>query len=479
MSRPFPALRATLPAALAGILFASCAVNPATGHRQFMIISESREIAMGRQYDPEVVASMGLYGGDEWQSYIQALGSRMAALTERPDLPWTFRVVDDPIVNAFAIPGGFVYVTRGILAHFTSEAQLASVLGHEIGHVTARHSAAQMSRQSLLQGVVGAGSVFAPNLQSAWALAGTGVGILSLKFSRDDESQADQLGLRYIYRAGFDPRPMPEVYTMLGRISAASGSRTPEWLSTHPDPGNREQRIRAAIAQLPDGRFDGRVVNAAPYLHRLEGMVFGQDPRNGFFEGMTFKHPDLAFTLTFPDGWRVQNQSQAVVGINEGGSVTLQVTVADETTAGAAARRFFAQDGIDGSPQNDAINGLVAVSGSFTASTSNGTLLGTVSFVVLGGRVYQLVGFGTPSGWRGGGGEVQVAIRTFARLTDPAALAIKPRTLHIVETDRSMTIAGFRARFSPDASVDELARINQVDATTPIPAGTLLKAIRR
>src|SRR4029077_12899491 len=133
---------------IAGAL-AGCARNPATGHNELMLVSESQEVAMGQQYDSQVVATIGLYPDPALQSYIQTLGKKLAATSERPNLPWTFRVVDDPAVNAFAIPGGFVYVTRGLLAHMANEAELATVVGHEIGHVTARHTAHAMSEQQV------------------------------------------------------------------------------------------------------------------------------------------------------------------------------------------------------------------------------------------------------------------------------------------------------------------------------------------
>ncbi|MFN2570955.1 MAG: M48 family metalloprotease, partial [Gemmatimonadales bacterium] len=126
---------------VAGAVLAGCARNPATGKNELMLVSEAQEIQMGQQYDRQVVASIGLYPDPALQSYVQDLGTKLAATSERPSLPWTFRVVDDPSVNAFAVPGGHVYVTRGILAHITNEAQLATVMGHEIGHVTARHTA--------------------------------------------------------------------------------------------------------------------------------------------------------------------------------------------------------------------------------------------------------------------------------------------------------------------------------------------------
>src|SRR3989442_524033 len=164
-----------------------CAVNPATGSRQLMLVSESQEISMGREYDEEVVASIGLY-----------------PTSERPNLPWSFRVVDDPVVNAFALPGGFIYVTRGILAYLNSEAELAGVVGHEIGHVTARHSASQMTKQQLAQVGLVVGSIASSEFGRYAGLASQALGVLFLKYSRDNERQADDLGLRYMLRVNCD-----------------------------------------------------------------------------------------------------------------------------------------------------------------------------------------------------------------------------------------------------------------------------------
>ncbi len=185
----------------------ACATNPVTGKRQLALISEAQEIEMGRQADKEVVASIGLYPDESLQRYIQDLGSRIAATTERPNLPWTFRVVDDAAVNAFAIPGGFIYVTRGIMAHMNSEAELAAILGHEIGHVTARHSVSQMSKQQLAQVGFAAGMILSPEFAQYGNLAQAAMGLMFMKFSRSDESQSDALGMKYMMAGGYDPRP--------------------------------------------------------------------------------------------------------------------------------------------------------------------------------------------------------------------------------------------------------------------------------
>ncbi len=219
----------------------ACATNPVTGKRQLALISEAQEIEMGREADKDVVASIGLYPDESLQRYVQDLGTRIAATTERPNLPWTFRVVDDAAVNAFAIPGGFIYVTRGIMAHLNSEAELAAILGHEIGHVTARHSVSQMSKQQLAQVGFAAGMILSPEFAQFGNLAQAAMGLMFMKFSRSDESQSDALGLKYMMAGGYDPRELVDVFTMLDGLSQQSGAgRLPQWMSTHPDPENRQ-----------------------------------------------------------------------------------------------------------------------------------------------------------------------------------------------------------------------------------------------
>src|SRR2546429_3634931 len=380
-------------ALLAGLGAGGCAVNPATGSRQLMLISESQEIAMGRDYDNQVAASIGLYPDSGLQRYLQQFGARLAATSERPNLPWSFRVVDDPVVNAFALPGGYIYVTRGILAHLNAEAERAGVVGHEIGHVTARHPVSQMSKQQLAQIGLAVGTIASPEFERFAGLASAGLGVLFLKYSRDAERQADDLGLRYMRRVNYDPRELPHVFELLARVSRAQGGgRVPEWLATRPDPENRRGRIEQEIATLPQ-TFSGVAVNRDAYLRRLDGLVFGNNPREGYFKDNQFFHPDLRFRVTFPEGWTTSNGKQAGVAVSPQKDAVVEVSLAKEQTADAAARAFLAQRGVtSGDPVRASVGRLPAGSAAFAAATESGTLRGTVLFVEHGGAVYRLVG---------------------------------------------------------------------------------------
>lgn len=456
----------------------ACTVNPATGERQLSLIGEGREIEMGRTYDRELVASLGLYPDSALQAYVAELGRRLAALSERPGLPWSFRVVDDPAVNAFALPGGFIYITRGILAHFDSEAQLAAVLGHEIGHVTARHSVIQMSKQQLAQLGLGIGTILRPELAGYADLAETALGVLFLKFSRDDERQADDLGLRYLRRARYDPRAMAGVFVMLDRVSAASGGgRLPQWLSTHPNPGNRRERIEERLAAEPAGPED-TIIRREAYLRRIDGIVYGDDPRQGYFRGPEFFHPELRFQLRLPEGWSARNERQAVSAMSPGKDAVVQLSFAQERTPEAAARRFFSQSSITAlGAASGELNGLPAAGGDFIAAVEDGPLRGSIVFVAHGGGVYRLLAYAPETRWQTYAAAARQAIRSFRPLTDPGVLNVQPWRVRIVELERASTLEEFARRYPGPLPLETLALLNNVAPDARLEAGRLVKRV--
>ncbi len=459
-------------------LFSSCAVNKATGKRQLILISESQEIQMGQDADKEIIATMGLYPDSSLQQYIRNLGDELAAKSERPNLPWTFRLVDDPVVNAFALPGGYVYVTRGILAYLNSEAELAGVMGHEIGHVTGKHSVARMSKAQIAQVGLGVGQILEPSLQKYSQLANTGLGLLFLKFSRDDETQADELGVRYMTRIGDDPRAMIGVMTMLDRVTEASGGAgAPEWLATHPNPGNRRENIQEEVDTMHVD-FAKTKLHRDSYLRRLDGLVFGENPRQGYFKGSTFYHPELKFLFVFPEGWQTSNQLQAVMAVSPNQDVLIQITLSNAATPEAATDQFLSQQGISAErPRPVTINGLQGVWSDFTAQTDQGALAGSAAFLSHDGKIYQLLAYGTQAGWSANSAAGMASLRSFARLTDRKALAVEPMRIKIVELDRAMTMQQFADKHPGPVSVEKLALINRVEPSTELKAGDLVKNV--
>jgi predicted Zn-dependent protease len=443
-----------------------------------MLISEGQEIAMGQEYDPQIVNQFGLYDDAAMQEIVSSVGSRMAANSERPNLPWTFRVVDDPLINAFAVPGGFVYMTRGILAHFDSEAQMAAVIGHEIGHITARHSAAQISRQQIAQIGLGVGVILAPQLADFAGIASAGLSVLFLKFSRDNERQADDLGFRYMTNSGYDPRGMVDVFEMLQRVSGhQEGGGIPTWMSTHPDPGDRQQRMDAAIAA--SGRdFSSAREAKNEYIRLLDGMVYGENPRNGFFRDALFLHPDLEFQFRFPAGWATVNQTQAVLGQSPNQDAMIQLSLSDAANAMAGAQAFVAQDGVtSGQVTSSTINGLRVAGAYFSAQSNQTPLRGMVRFIEYGGRVYQMLGFSVEAQWAGYEQAISQTLSSFAQLTDQSALSAQPMRISIISADRSMTLRQFNERYPSSVPLEELAMVNQAEPYTAYATGDLVKRI--
>ena len=470
-------VRALLPALGLGLaLLAGCSVNPATGERQLTLISESREIQMGRQSDEEVVESLGLYPDEDLQAYVDRIGRDLAAVSERPDLPWTFRVVDDPVVNAFALPGGFIYVTRGILAHLNSEAELAGVLGHEIGHVTGRHAVERLSKAQLAQIGLGVGMAVSEDVARFGDLAQQGLGVLFLKFSRDDERQSDDLGLRYMIRAGYDPREMPDVFETLRRVSEAQGAgRIPGWLSTHPAPENRIERIDE---RLPETVSPDAVVARERYLHRLEGLEYGTDPREGFFEDSIFYHPELEFRLDFPDGWNTRNRKDSVAAASPDQDAVVVLSLTGESDVHGAAREFYRRTGADRNRELAlSVGGLPSVADEFVAQTRRGSVAGIAAFIEYGGRVYRLLGYGSAERYPGRAREMRDAIESFGPVRDPRVLEVEPRRLEIVETPRAMTLAELAERTPSTVDVETLAVLNAMTPETRLEAGRPVKRV--
>ncbi|NOT10165.1 MAG: M48 family metalloprotease [Gemmatimonadales bacterium] len=465
----------------AAALLAACAVNPATGKKELSLVGEGQEIALGEETAASTRATIGLYPNTELQRYVGTLGQKLAAISERPSLPWSFEVIDDPEVNAFAAPGGKIFVTRGILPFLDSEAELAGVLGHEIGHVTARHSARQITRQQLATVGLVAGSLLSDKVAQMAGGLQAGLGILFLSYSRGDESQADELGFRYMRRGAFDVREMPNVFAALGRVgSLAGGGKVPAWQSSHPDPADRQAKAEQRARGLPADSLRGAIVNHDGYLRAIDGIVFGANPRQGYFDGTRFLHPDLRFRFEFPSGWKTVNRADAVVGASAKEDAVIQLSLGGQLSPEAALQKFAQQQGVQTSPaERVTVNGLSGVTSEFQVQDpQQGTMAGRVLFVTYGGNTYQMLGYTTGTQYPGYSGVLRQSLQSFGSLTDPAALNRQPAHLSLVRVPRAMTIEEFHRQYPSTVRMEVIAAINGVKPGETIAAGTTVKRVQ-
>jgi predicted Zn-dependent protease len=421
--------------ALVGAL--ACATNPATGKRQFNLMSEAQEISAGQEADAQVKKEMGIYNDPNLQEYVSSIGVKLAKLSERPNLPWHYSVVDVPAINAFALPGGYIYITRGILPFLNDEAQLAGVLGHETGHVTARHAAQQYTRA--VGGTIGlvALGIFVPGARPFGQLAEQGLGVLFLKYGRGDELQADQLGARYAARGNWDPAGVPDMLTTLGRLDEASGQRrgVPNWLETHPEPLARVKEIQPEVQQLSAGRTD-LVRNRDAMLRAVDGIIYGDNPEQGVVRGASFIHPPLRFRIDFPNGWDIQNTSEQVMAKAPGADVYMlleQVQMPRGNGVDNIARAQMESAGfrmLSGS--RDRINGLDAFIGLYQGSLEGlGDVRVRAAHIVHNGNVYLVAGFAAPNIFDPLDSAMLMSLRSFKPLTADEAAAVHPNRIDI------------------------------------------------
>lgn len=322
--RPAAALLRTMTAALA---LGACATNPVTGGADFVLVTEDQEIQLGRANDPKVRAQFGVYDDAALQAYVQEVGRRVAAHSHRPELVYRFTVLDTPDVNAFALPGGYVYITRGLLAYLDSEAELAAVLGHEIGHVTARHSVRQYSAAQ-------AGQIMTSLLLRSSAGQNLfnvlGQALLS-GYGRDQELEADRLGAQYLARTGYDPDAMTRVIGVLKnqeefeKQRAQAEGREPRnyhgVFASHPSADRRLQEVVAEAAKDKTAGANRR--DRDTYLQHVDGLAYGDSARAGIRRGSVFYHRDLNFAVRFPDGWSLQNAPEAVTARSPAGDAVM------------------------------------------------------------------------------------------------------------------------------------------------------------
>jgi predicted Zn-dependent protease len=453
-------------------ILAGCATNPATGQREFSLMSEAQEVQIGQEADPQIRQEMGVYEDAELQRYVSTIGLRLAKASERPNLPWKFTVVDEPAVNAFALPGGYIYVTRGIMAFLNNEAQLAGVLGHEIGHVTARHAAQQYTQATSAGLGITLLSIFVPEARPFQGVAETAAGLVLMKYGRDDELQSDRLGVQYTAKTGWDPAGVAGMLRTLQRLDEASGSNrgVPNFLSTHPAPADRVAQVQRFIQENPVavGTASGRgVVDEGEYLRRIDGIIFGDSPSDGMIRGNTFVHPELRLSLTFPQGWEIRNSPSQVLAKapDRDNFLLMQFVPNARGSIEQIAQGSMTQAGfrpIEG--ERAQINGLDAFVGTYQGNMEGLGNTGVLAaHIVQGNRVYLLAGIAPANQFSAAQQPMAQSIRSFRQLSASEAATIKPNRVDVYTVRSGDTWASIAERSGGLVKPPTLAIMNNYE----------------
>jgi predicted Zn-dependent protease len=510
MNSPFFLFRRTaggfcVAAALSLVVPAHAAKEPSPttpGQTKSYAYSWEQELKLGAEADKEITEKMGLYDNPQVQAYVESVGQRVlqASTFHDPATPemyrntkFTFRVIDSPVVNAFALPGGYVYVTRGLLTHVQNEAQLAFVLGHEIAHVAARHASQQARRSQWTQLGVIAGAILGQKVLGETApdiaptlleLGGQAAELFGLRYSREAEHESDNLGVTYAAKAGYAAGESARFFDSLKRISALEGKGLPTWQSSHPDPGDRAKRVQqiaatanpAASAAGKEGA-PAQMIGEEEYLKRIDGMIVGEDPREGFTQNGVFYHPTLRFQFQPAPGWTLNNQRAAVVFADPNGRALMGLRVAPGARARDAVAEFVQQSKVQVTNTGETVvNGLPTTVVIGRAQTKEGEMGVWHAFIEMDNRVYSLLGYSPAAAFEQVRSTFESVAATFSPLRDPQLASVQPARLKLVRVDRSAAFASFvPTSLPPNVNAEAIAIMNQVTLNDQVPEGRMLK----
>lgn len=459
----------------------SCALNPVTGKRELMLMSSSDELAMGQQTDPQILQTFGKYEDADLARYVAALGKKLGALSHQPNLAYTIQVLDSPVVNAFAVPGGYVYLTRGILAYINDEAELAGVVAHEIGHIAARHSAQQYSKAQVAQLGLGLGAVVSKTFRKYAGIAQVGVEMLFMSFSRSDEREADALGVEYSSKAGYDSNHMANLFVSLERLNPGEAQGgLPGWFSTHPNPDDRIAAIKrdtlAWREKIQETQF---ATNRDQYLKQIDGIVFGEDPRQGYVEGNIFYHPQLRFQFPVPAGWKVNNTSSQVQMINQDQNAVILFSMAPEKTPSAAANAFINESkAVVIKSGSTKVNGMPAHRIIADITTEQGTIRVMSYFIQKEKTVYVFLGYTEQARFDSYSSVFDQTIGRFKNLTDSNKINVKADRLALKKTTTQGSLRQALGKFGrPEVKLEDLAIINGMKLDDAVPHNTIIKVV--
>jgi len=473
------------------IALSGCAVNPVTGESDFVLMSEDEEISIGRQNHAKIIQQYGLYENPALQEYVQKVGDKLAAKSHRSNLIFRFTVLDSHEINAFALPGGYIYITRGLLAYLSNEAELAAVLGHEIGHVTARHAVRQQSTAAAT-GLLAAVLASQAGFNGAGDLLNTIGTALVRGYGRDNELESDRLGAEYLAKTGYDPLAMIEVIKVLknqeiyDKALAKKEGREPNAyhgvFATHPENDKRLQEVigRAKQLQTQSSRNNN---NRVSFLRNLEGVVFGEGEKQGIVRGNKFYHHELNIKLDLPRNWRIKNQANSIIAIAPGNKGLLQISAADInkriTPKQFLKQRLKLSNLKHGeSFQSNSLRGYTAVSS--VSRTVYGTRL--MRFVVIYKNntawIFQGLAKDKNAPYQFDAEIINTA-RSFRSLTSAERNKAKPRRIHIITAKKDTRFAKLakESQLGPNAEA-QLRLLNKLYPEGEPTVGTPLKIIQ-
>ncbi len=425
-----------------------CAVNPVTGKKELMLIPESSEINMGKKVDIGVKSQYGIYNDKELNEYVNSVGQSIVPYTHRPKLKYYFTVLDTPVVNAFAAPGGYIYITRGLLALLNSEAELATVLGHELGHVNARHTAKAMTRSILFNIGLIVGSALSKDIRKVSPFIAIASKVLFLKYSRDNEYQADSLGIRYARLARYNSGVMINFFKSLRKLEVKSGGGLPNFLSTHPLTVKRIERVKTYL-KPEDSKL---MIKKNGYLHKINNLVYGNDPRQGYVEKGVFYHPDLRFKFNVPIGWRISNTPKRVTLAPKNGRAAIILMVEQTNTnlndyinnlISKFNNPYIRSNGYTKVNNFNAyyVNFTIYDNNSNTQTTSE-TKLYLIS-IRKGRYIFSFIAAAKPQDFDFYKRNFANTIFSFSRLTNPYYINRQPIRVHIVKVLKNQTMKQF------------------------------------
>jgi len=464
-------------------LLAACATAPGTGRTFFTGgLSEEGEADLGREEHPKVLAEFGgAYDDPALNRYVSSVGDFLVQTSERSDLKFTFTILDTPVVNAFALPGGYVYITRGLLALATNEAEVAGVLGHEIGHVTARHTAERYG-QTVAANIASVGLGVLLGGEAAQAGGALG-GLLLRSFSREQEFEADMLGGRYLARAGYDTGAMAgflsqlQAHSRLEAELAGQPEKADEFdiMQTHP---RTADRIEQALAQANATPVADPLVAQNVYYDKIDGMIYGDKADEGYIRGRTFAHPKLKFAFEVPQGFRLYNQSRAVVARDGEGKAIIQFDRAPKPYAGSMTdyltRVWGANVRLTG-VEAITVNGVPAAT---AAVSRNGKDYRLVALRYDAETIYRFIFVSARERTAALNVPFRETTYSFRKLSDAEAAALKPRRLRIYQVKAGDTPTKVAARMPfGDDNLKHFLVLNGLTETSTLAPGQRVKIV--